>query len=109
MRKPDIVGSIKAMHSDKILLRRSTDKPETASKDSVILLPDAARHQSQIAEVLAVGPGKTVKGKLVPMELKVGDKVVVGHWSGIGTKIRMNGELLVVLREQDILAKVEEE
>ncbi len=71
-----------------------------------IFLPDSAKEKPQRAEVIAVGPGKTLdNGNLVPVEIKVGDKVVYGKYSG--TEIKVDGEEVVVLRQDDILGIVE--
>ena len=59
----------------------------------------------KVAEVVAVGPGKTVDGKLVPVQLKVGDKVLMSKYSG--TEVKVDGEEYTILREEDILAVVE--
>ena len=61
--------------------------------------------KAQVAEVVAVGPGKTVDGKLVPVQLKVGDKVLMSKYSG--TEVKVDGEEYTILREEDILAVVE--
>lgn len=71
-----------------------------------IFLPDAAKEKPQQAEVIAVGPGKTLdNGTLVAIEVKVGDKIVYGKYSG--TEIKVDGEDVVVLRQDDILGIVE--
>lgn len=71
-----------------------------------IYLPDSAKEKPQQAEVIAVGPGKTLdNGSTVPVEIKVGDKVVYGKYSG--TEIKVDGEDVVVLRQDDILGIVE--
>ena len=71
-----------------------------------IYLPDAAKEKPQQAEVIAVGPGKTLdNGTLVAVEVKVGDKIVYGKYSG--TEIKVDGEDVVVLRQDDILGIVE--
>ena len=63
------------------------------------------QEKPQVAEVVAVGPGKTVDGKLVPVQLKVGDKVLMSKYSG--TEVKVDGEEYTILREEDILAVVE--
>ena len=70
-----------------------------------IILTSAAQEKPQVAEVVAVGPGKTVDGKLVPVQLKVGDKVLMSKYSG--TEVKVDGEEYTILREEDILAVVE--
>jgi chaperonin GroES len=68
-----------------------------------ILIPDSAAEKPLKAEVVAVGPGKrTDDGKVHPVDLKVGDKVLIGKYSG--TEVKIDGNDLVVLREDDIMA-----
>lgn len=71
-----------------------------------ILLTASAQEKPQIAEVVAVGPGaRNDKGELVPMELKVGDKVIAGKYTG--TEVKVDGEEYTIVRQSDILAIVE--
>ena len=70
-----------------------------------IILTSAAKEKPEIAEVLAVGPGGVVDGKEVVMTVKVGDKVVTGKYSG--TQVKVDGEELTIVRQNDILAIVE--
>lgn len=73
---------------------------------SGIILASGAKEKPQIAEVLVVGPGLTDKdGKLIPMNVKKGDKVVVSKYSG--TEIKYEGEDLIIVKQSDILAIVE--
>ena len=65
-----------------------------------ILIPENQREYGREAEVLAVGRGKTKKGRLVPVSVKVGDKVLISYYAG--TDIRLKGEHYVILREDDI-------
>ena len=73
--------------------------------NSGIILPGNSKEKQQIAEVIEVGPGKVVNGKLEEMYIKKGDKVIVSKYSG--TEIKYNGEDLVILKQDDILAIVE--
>ena len=69
-----------------------------------IVLPDTARERPQEGKVIAVGPGrKSEDGKLIPMDIKVGDVVVYAKYGG--TEIKIEDEELIILRESDILAK----
>ena len=77
---------------------------EEATK-SGLLLTSAAQEKPQTAEILAVGPGGIVDGKEVKMEVKLGDKVILSKYSG--TEVKIDGEELVVVRQNDILAIVE--
>lgn len=71
---------------------------------SGIVLPDTAKEKPQEGEVLAVGPGRLSEdGKRLPVDVKVGDKVIYAKYGG--TEIKIDGEDLVILREADILAK----
>jgi len=73
---------------------------------SGIVLPDTAKEKPQEAEVIAVGPGKVLdNGQRVAMELKVGDKVIFGKYSG--TEVKLDGQELLILSEKDILGIVE--
>ena len=70
-----------------------------------IILTSAAQEKPQVAEVVAVGPGKTVDGTLVPVSLKVGDKVISGKYSG--TEVKLDGTTYTIVSQSDILAVVE--
>ena len=72
---------------------------------SGIILTAAAKEKPQVAEVLAVGPGALKDGKIVPMAVKVGDKVITSKYSG--TEIKLDGVEYVIVSEEDILAIVE--
>ncbi|MBC8103394.1 MAG: co-chaperone GroES [Cytophagales bacterium] len=78
---------------------------ETTSRGGIVL-PDSAKERPQTGEVLAVGPGKTLdNGTTVAVEVKVGDKVVYGKYGG--TEIKVGGEDVIILRQDDILGIVE--
>ena len=87
---------------DRVVLKHL--EPEEKTK-SGILLPGQAKEKPQEAEVIAVGPGSTVDGKLVPMEVKVGDIVIYSKYSG--TDVKMDNEEYVIVKQSDILAIVE--
>ena len=70
-----------------------------------IILSSAAQEKPQVAEILAVGPGGVVDGKEVKMEVKVGDKVLTGKYSG--TEVKVDGEKYIIVRQSDILAVVD--
>ena len=72
---------------------------------SGIILTASAKEKPQIAEVLAVGPGATKDGTLVPMSVKVGDKVITSKYSG--TEIKLDGTEYIIVSESDILAIVD--
>ncbi|MBM3898973.1 MAG: co-chaperone GroES [Gemmatimonadetes bacterium] len=69
-----------------------------------LYIPDTAKEKPQQGEVIAVGPGRTEDGKRVPMEVKAGDKVLYGKYSG--TEVTIDGAQFLILRESDILAVV---
>ncbi len=72
---------------------------------SGIILAGSAKEKPQVAEVLAVGPGGNIDGKEVVMEVAVGDKVITSKYSG--TEIKLDGEEYIIVRQSDILAKVD--
>ncbi len=72
---------------------------------SGILLTGAAKEKPQMAEVLAVGPGGMVDGKEITMNVKVGDKVIYSKYAG--TEVKIDGQELIIVRQNDILATVE--
>ncbi len=87
---------------DRVLVK-SLEAQETIKGG--IIIPDTAKEKPQEGEVLAVGPGRvTDDGKTIPMEVKVGDKVVYAKYGG--TEIKDGDDELLILRESDILAKV---
>jgi chaperonin GroES len=65
-------------------------------------IPDTAKEKPQQGEIIAVGPGRYEEGKRVPMDLKVGDRVLYGKYSG--TEVRLDGQQYLILRESDVLA-----
>ena len=77
---------------------------ETETMRGGLYIPDTAKEKPQQGEVIAVGPGRTEDGKRVAMEVKAGDKVLYGKYSG--TEVSVDGEQYLILRESDILAIV---
>lgn len=88
--------------SDRVLVRRLEDDEE--QKVGGIIIPDTAKEKPQEAEVVAVGPGRLEEGKHVSPEVKKGDKVLIGKYSG--TEVKIEGEEYLIMREDDILAIV---
>jgi chaperonin GroES len=87
---------------DRVLIKRIDEQEQVRGG---IIIPDTAKEKPQEAEVVAVGPGKTNDdGKRVPIDIKVGDKVLVGKYSG--SDIKIDGEDYVIVREDEILAVV---
>ena len=72
---------------------------------SGIILAGTAKEKPQVAEVVAVGPGGVVDGKEVKMELTVGDKVIMSKYAG--TEVKLDGEEYIILRQSDVLAKID--
>ena len=96
------MASLKPL-SDRIIVKALEAEEKTAGG---ILLPDSAKEKPQQAEVIAVGPGKVQdNGKIAPMDIKVGDRVYYGKYSG--TEVKLNGEEFTVLRQDDVLGVVE--
>ena len=87
--------------SDRVVVKASED---TEQMRGGLYIPDTAKEKPQQGEVIAVGPGRTEDGKRVAMEVKAGDKVLYGKYSG--TEVTIEGEQLLILRESDILAIV---
>jgi chaperonin GroES len=87
--------------SDRVVVKATE---ETETMRGGLYIPDTAKEKPQQGEVIAVGPGRTEDGKRVPMEVKAGDKVLYGKYSG--TEVTIEGEQLLILRESDILAIV---
>ena len=77
---------------------------ETESMRGGLYIPDTAKEKPTQGEVVAVGPGRVEKGTRVPMDLKVGDKVLYGKYSG--TNITLDGEEVVIVKASDILARL---
>ena len=88
--------------SDKVLIKMVEVEETTKSG---IILTGAAKEKPQVAEVIAAGPGETVEGKLVPMSVKVGERIIVSKYAG--TEIKIDGEDMLIVRQNDILAIVE--
>jgi chaperonin GroES len=89
---------VRPLH-DRILVRRTAEETKTAGG---IIIPDSAKEKPQRGEIVAAGKGRVSDdGKVMPLEVKVGDKVLFGKYSG--TELKLNGEELLMMREEDIL------
>ena len=88
--------------ADRVVLKQV--KAEEKTKGGIILT-SAAQEKPEVYEVLVVGPGGLIDGKEVKMEVKAGDKVIMGKYSG--TTVKLDGEEYVIVRQNDILAIVE--
>lgn len=88
--------------SDRVVVKMLESEETTKSG---IVLPGSAQEKPQEAEVVAIGPGAVVDGKLVPMEVKIGDKVLMSKYAG--TEVKYKGTEYTILKQGDILAIVE--
>ena len=87
---------------DRVLVKRLEEKEKVKGG---IIIPDTAKEKPQEAEVIAAGKGRVAEdGKVIPLEVKKGDKVLIGKFSG--TEVMINDEEHVILREEEILAKI---
>ncbi len=88
---------------DRVVVRRIEEDTKTAGG---IIIPDTAKEKPMQGEVIAVGPGaRDEAGQLVPLEVKPGDRVLFGKWSG--TEVKINNEELLIMKESDILGIIE--
>jgi chaperonin GroES len=86
---------------DRVLVKRIEEK-ETVKGG--IIIPDSAKEKPQEGEVIAVGAGKIEKGERVPLDVKAGDRILFGKYSG--TEIKLDDQEYLILREEEILAKL---
>jgi chaperonin GroES len=88
---------------DRVLLKRVEQEEKTKGG---IIIPDTAKEKPQEGEVIAVGPGgRNEKGELVPLDVRAGDRVLFGKWSG--TEVKIDGEELLIMKESDLLGIIE--
>ena len=88
---------------DRVVVRRIQAEEKTKGG---IIIPDTAQEKPQEGEVVAVGPGgRDEAGKLTPMDLKAGDRVLFGKWSG--TEVKLEGEELLIMKESDIMGVID--
>jgi chaperonin GroES len=87
--------------ADRVVLKALSDSEQMRGG---LYIPDTAKEKPQQGEIIAVGPGRFEKDKRVPMDVKVGDKVLYGKYSG--TEVTIDGEQLLILRESDVLAVI---
>src|SRR5881275_1060053 len=89
---------------DRVVVKRVESEERTKGG---IIIPDTAKEKPQEGEVIAVGPGACDEnGKLTPLDVKAGDRVLFGKWSG--TEVRLDGEDLLIMKESDIMGVIEE-
>ena len=88
---------------DRVVVRRVESEERTAGG---IIIPDTAKEKPQEGEIIGVGPGaRDESGKLVPLDVKVGDRILFGKWSG--TEIKLDGEDLLIMKESDVMGVIE--
>ena len=88
---------------DRVVIRRIEGEEKTKGG---IIIPDTAQEKPQEGEVVAVGPGaRDDSGKLIPTDLKAGDRVLFGKWSG--TEVKIDGEELLIMKESDVMGVIE--
>jgi chaperonin GroES len=87
--------------ADRVVVRPLED---TETMRGGLFIPDTAKEKPQQGEIIAVGPGRFEEGKRVPMEVKAGDRVLYGKYSG--SEVTLDGETVLILRESDVLAVI---
>ncbi len=94
--------SFRPLH-DRVVVRRLDSEEKTAGG---IIIPDTAKEKPSEGEVISVGPGaRDETGKVVALDVKAGDRVLFGKWSG--TEVKLNGEDLLIMKESDIMGVIE--
>ena len=87
---------------DRVVVKRVEQEEKTKGG---IIIPDTAKEKPQEGEVIAVGPGgRTEDGELIPLDVKAGDRVLFGKWSG--TEVKIDGEDLLIMKESDLLGVI---
>ena len=88
---------------DRVVIRRIEGEEKTKGG---IIIPDTAKEKPQEGEVIAVGPGgRDESGKLVPLDVRAGDRVLFGKWSG--TEVKIDGEELLIMKKSDVMGVIE--
>ena len=88
---------------DRVVVRRLDAEAKTKGG---IIIPDTAKEKPQEGEIVAVGPGgRDEKGKLIPLDVKKGDKILFGKWSG--AEVKIDGEELLIMKESDVMGVIE--
>jgi chaperonin GroES len=88
---------------DRVVVRRIDAEERTAGG---IIIPDTAKEKPQQGEVVAIGPGaRDDQGRIIPLDVKVGDTVLFGKWSG--TEVKIDGEELLIMKESDLMGVLE--
>ena len=88
---------------DRVVVRRIESEAKTAGG---IIIPDTAKEKPQEGEIIAVGPGaRDEAGKLIPLDVKVGDRILFGKWSG--TEVKIDGQEYLIMKESDVMGVIE--
>ena len=88
---------------DRVVVRRVEQEAKSAGG---IIIPDTAKEKPMEGEIIAVGPGgRDESGKLIPIDLKPGDRILFGKWSG--TEVKIDGEELLIMKESDVMGVIE--
>jgi chaperonin GroES len=88
---------------DRVAVRRIDAEVKTAGG---IIIPDTAKEKPQQGEIIAVGPGsRDDQGRIVPLDVKPGDRILFGKWSG--TEVKINGDELLIMKESDVMGVLE--
>jgi len=96
------VASFRPLH-DRVVVRRVKEEEKTRGG---IIIPDTAQEKPQEGEVIAVGPGaRDEDGERIPLDVKTGDRILFGKWSG--TEVKIDGEDLLIMKESDIMGVLE--
>ncbi len=97
------MASFRPLH-DRVVVRRVKEEEKTKGG---IIIPDTAQEKPQEGEVIAVGPGaRDEDGERIEMDVKVGDRILFGKWSG--TEVKLDGEDLLIMKESDIMGVIEQ-
>jgi chaperonin GroES len=100
--RQEAIMKFRPLH-DRVVVRRIEGEEKTKGG---IIIPDTAKEKPQEGEIIAVGPGaRDESGKVVAVEVKAGDRVLFGKWSG--TEVRIDGEDLLIMKESDIMGVIE--
>jgi len=96
-------NEVRPLH-DRVVVKRIEAEEKSAGG---IIIPDSAKEKPSQGEVIAVGPGgRDEAGKLIPIDLKVGDRILFGKWSG--TEVKIDGQELLIMKESDIMGIIDE-
>ena len=96
------MANFRPLH-DRVLVKRVKEEEKTKGG---IIIPDTAQEKPQEGEVVAIGPGaRDEDGERIPLDVKVGDRILFGKWSG--TEVKVDGEDLLIMKESDIMGVVE--